>query len=64
MNPEPNHGLSFAQETVMTIRQDGKLIAIELQNGHIERYTTEQATRANSMQIFGADKPQGITFPG
>jgi hypothetical protein len=24
----------------MTIRQDGKLIAIELQNGHIERYTT------------------------
>jgi len=34
---EQNHGLTFQQEVVMTIRQDGKLVAIELQNGHIER---------------------------
>jgi hypothetical protein len=47
MPPEPNHGLTFQQETVMTIRQDGKLVAIELQNGHIERYTTEEATPAS-----------------
>ena len=57
---EPNNGLTFQQETVMTIRQDGKLIAIELQNGHIERYTTEEATRAKSLAVFGADKPQGL----
>jgi hypothetical protein len=57
---EPNDNLTFQQETVMTIRQDGKLIAIELQNGHIERYTTEEATRAKSLGIFGADKPQGL----
>ena len=56
---EPNHGLTFAQENVMTIRRDGELIAIEMQpNGHIERYVTERATRANSFAIFGADKPQ------
>lgn len=58
MPPEQNNGLSFAQETVMTIRQDGKLVAIELQNGHIERYITEEATRAKSLVVFGADKPQ------
>lgn len=60
MRIEQNNGLSFQQETVMTIRQDGKLIAIELQNGHIERYTTEETSRAKSLAIFGADKPQGL----
>ena len=58
---ESNHGLTFAQETVMTIRRDGELIAIELQpNGHIERHITERATRAKSLSVFGADKPQTI----
>jgi hypothetical protein len=57
---EPNHGLSFAQETVMTIRRDGQLIAIEIQNGHIERYTTEEATRTKSLAVFGADMPRGL----
>lgn len=60
MPPESNNGLTFAQETVMTIRRDGQLIAVELQNGHIERYITEEATRAKSLAVFGADKPQGV----
>jgi hypothetical protein len=47
-----------------TIRQDGKLIAIELQNGHIERYTAEEAPRAKSLSIFGADNPPRYTFAG
>jgi hypothetical protein len=58
MTPEPNNGLTFTQESVLTIRRDGELIAIEIQNGHIERYITEIATRAKSMEILGADKVQ------
>lgn len=57
MPREQNTGLTFTQETVLAIRQDGKLIAVEIQNGHIERYACEEATRARSMAIFGADKP-------
>jgi hypothetical protein len=59
---EPNHNLTFAQEVVMTIRQDGRLVAIEIQNGHIERYMAEEATKANSLALFGADKPQGVAL--
>jgi hypothetical protein len=59
MNPEPNHGLSFSQEVFLTIRRDGELIAIEEQpNGHTLRHVTKIATRADSLAVFGADKPQ------
>ena len=57
--PEPNHGLSFAQENFMTIREDGQLLAIEEQvNGHVIRHATEVADRGKSLSIFGADKAQ------
>lgn len=55
---EPNHALSFAQECFLTIREDGNLIAIEAQNGKLQRWITEEATRAKSLQIFGADRVQ------
>jgi hypothetical protein len=53
---ESNSGLTFSQETVLAIRRDGQLIGIELQNGHIERYKTSEATKTDSLEIFGADK--------
>lgn len=55
-NIEPNHGLTFSQENFLAIRKDGQLIAVEEQNGHITRYVTTEATRADSIGIFGADK--------
>lgn len=56
MPTESNHGLSFSQETFLTIRRDGKPEAIELQNGHIERYMVEPATRGKTLELFGADR--------
>ena len=53
---EPNHDLTFSQEIFMAIRRDGKLEAVELQNGHIERYIVREASRSDSLEIFGADK--------
>ena len=53
---EPNTGLSFSHESFLTIRRDGQLIAIEEQNGRITRYITTEATKADSLSIFGADK--------
>jgi hypothetical protein len=58
MPPEANHGLTFAEEAVLCIYRDGELIAIEKQNGKLERWATEPATRSKSLQIFGADKAQ------
>jgi hypothetical protein len=58
MNPEPNHGLTFAQEIFLAIRRDGELIAVESQNGHIQRYVTKEAMKADTLSIFGADKAQ------
>lgn len=57
---EANHGLSFQQETFLTIRRDRELVGIELQNGHIERYACEPMSRAKSLEIYGADKIQNI----
>jgi hypothetical protein len=55
MPPEANHGLTFSEEAVLCIYRDGELIAIEKQNGKLERWTTEPATRAKSLEIFGAN---------
>src|SRR5437762_12745156 len=49
MTIEPNHGLDVGQEIFMTIRKDGELVAIELQNGTLKRWVTEKADRENSL---------------
>ena len=54
---EPNHGLEFGQEIFMTVRKDGELVAIELENGTLERWLTEKSSREGSLRVFGADKP-------
>jgi hypothetical protein len=56
MPPEANHGLTFSEEAVLCIYRDGELVAIEKQNGKLERWTTKECDRAASLQIFGADK--------
>lgn len=56
MSTEPNTGLTFTQEIFLAIRRDGKLIAIEEQNGHITRYQTTVADRTASAEIFGTNK--------
>lgn len=56
MPAEQNHGLEFKLETVMSIYQDGRLVAIEYQNGHITRYKTTEATKTDSLDIFGVNK--------
>ena len=39
MTPE----LTYTQETVIGVWQDGKLVAIERKNGHLERYMVTEA---------------------
>jgi len=56
--PESNNGLTFAQEIFLATRRDGKLVAIESQNGHITRYTTKEATKADTLEVFGLNKVQ------
>jgi hypothetical protein len=55
---EPNHGLTFSQEVFLAIRRGGKLEAVELQNGHIERYTCEPASKTQSAELFSLNKVQ------
>lgn len=51
--------LTFGQETFVTFFREGALIAIEVQNnGHIERYSTEKMTRAQSLSLFDVDRVQ------
>lgn len=56
MTPESNSGLTFTREDVVCIWRDNELVAIEQQNGHITRYMTREATKADSMQLLGLDK--------
>lgn len=58
MPVEQNNGLAYSLETVVCVRQDGQLVAIELQNGHITRYMTKEASRQDSLHLFGLDKVQ------
>jgi hypothetical protein len=52
---EPNNGLTFKQEIFLTIRKDGQIVAIEEQNGTIQRYKVELANKADTNEIFGVD---------
>jgi len=55
---ESNNGLTFSQESFITYRKDGEIVAIEEQlTGLIVRYATKAATRQQSLEILGADKP-------
>ncbi len=38
-------------------RETGKILAIETQNGHLERYACEPSTNAHSNELFGASLP-------
>lgn len=37
-------------------RETGKIVAIELINGHVERYDCTPTNNAKSQELFGADK--------
>lgn len=53
---ENNHGLTFTREDVVCIWRDSELVAVEMQNGHIVRFMTREATKADSMSLLGLDK--------
>lgn len=53
---DSNTGLEFGIDTFRTITRDGELVAIERENGHIERYITERSTNAKSNEIFGVKR--------
>lgn len=57
---EVNHGLNFGIDTFICFYKDGELVAIEKQNGKIERWTTEPQTRGLSLTMFGVDIPQKL----
>jgi hypothetical protein len=37
-------------------KETGKILAIEHQNGVLERYSCEPTTNARSLELFGADR--------
>ena len=37
-------------------KETGKILAIELINGHVERYDCEPTNNTRSQELFGADK--------
>lgn len=37
-------------------KETGKIVAIELINGHVERYDCTPTNNAKSQELFGADK--------
>jgi hypothetical protein len=53
---EVNNGLEFTKEVFMAIRRDGELVAVELQNGGIHRYSVKEATVVETEEIFGTNK--------
>ena len=55
--PVKESGLMFTQEIMLGVWQEGKLIAIERKNGHLERYMVQPANWGDTMQLYGVDKP-------
>ncbi len=49
--------LTFTQETMVGIWSEGKLVAVERKNGHLERYMVTEAGWGDTVQLFGVDKP-------
>ena len=49
--------ITYTQEIFFCTYKEGELVLVEKQNGHIERYSTEPATRGKMMQIHGVDLP-------
>ncbi len=60
LSMEQNSALTFSQEVFFTIREDGELVAIEEQNGHVTRFTVSKADKAATLKIFGADKVRTV----
>lgn len=58
MSLETNNGLTFTEETLICIRRDGELIAVEKVNGKIERWSTKHVNLTESRKIYGLDKVQ------
>ncbi len=53
-----DQGITYKRIDCIGIYRDGSLVAIEAQNGHIERWATKPCDRKTSMEIFGVDKVQ------
>ena len=51
--------LTASLENLLVFRNKdtGKIVAVEQQNGHIERYDCKPATNASSNELFGAGMP-------
>lgn len=48
--------ITTKEETFICFFRDNELVAIEAQNGHIQRWSTEEMTRAKSRELFGVDR--------
>lgn len=55
---EPNNGLTFQSKEFLAYYIDGKLVAIEDENGHVERYLTEPSSKHKWKVLLGLDKAQ------
>ncbi len=55
--------LQKSADTVRIFRdkENGKIVAIETQNGHIERYACKEMTNAQSNAFYGLDIVQRLT---
>ncbi len=49
--------LTATLELLLVFRMDGKMVAVEEENGEIRRHVTEPSTRGKSLKAFGAELP-------
>lgn len=50
--------LTASLENLLVFRdkETNKILAVEVQNGHLERYSCEPTNNARSEKLFGADR--------
>jgi hypothetical protein len=58
MPPEPNHGLTFESKEFLAYYIDGELVAVEDENGHVERYLTQPSSRHAWKELLGLNRAQ------
>ena len=49
--------LTYTLDTAIFFWKNEELVAIEMQNGELKRYTTNTCTRGESLKLFGVDRP-------
>lgn len=61
MPKEENHGLTFASKEFIAYYKDGELVAIEDENGHVERFLTQPSSRHQWKELLGLNRAQYAT---